>query len=447
MSRPLHRATAVLTAWLVTLAVAGSVLGGPANADNPVTPGSFTGFGFDQCETQDQATMDRWLTHSPFFAVGIYISGKSRACREQRNLTPTWVATQLKRGWRLLPIALGPQASCNPRYPRHGDDPKIIPAPGTTGNYGAAREQGRQEAERSVADARRLGISRGSTLWYDLEAFDLTLTHCRESALRFLSGWVTRVKLLGYVSGVYSSAGSGIKMLDDARVAETPAITLPDYIWIARWDGVPNTSTPMVRDDGWQPHRRVKQFLGGHDETHGGVTVNIDRDFLDVGQGSQAGPTPRHCGGVKIDWWVYPILRVGERQDPVKVKALQCLLREKRLYDGRLHGVYDRATVRAARQWQASRNMTPTSTWGRRHWMSLLASGRWQLLKFGSTGPAVRRVQRTLNAAGVGRLNITGLFDTPTGRALRQWQRNVGHPVTGVATNQTWSLLVRGRSE
>src|SRR5689334_16499676 len=60
----------------------------PARATNVVTPGDFTGYGFDQCLTPSQSAMDTWLTSSPFLAVGIYISGDSRACRNQPNLTP-----------------------------------------------------------------------------------------------------------------------------------------------------------------------------------------------------------------------------------------------------------------------------------------------------------------------------------------------------------------------
>ena len=65
------------------------------------TPGDFTGHGFDQCVAPTQAAMDAWITHSPFRAVGIYISGDSRACRSQPNLSPTWVATQVgeRLGW------------------------------------------------------------------------------------------------------------------------------------------------------------------------------------------------------------------------------------------------------------------------------------------------------------------------------------------------------------
>ena len=50
----------------------------PASADgpNPVTPGDFTGYGFDQCLTPEQYKMNAWLESSPFLAVGIYISGQ-----------------------------------------------------------------------------------------------------------------------------------------------------------------------------------------------------------------------------------------------------------------------------------------------------------------------------------------------------------------------------------
>ena len=129
-STPTRRLTAV-TAALAT-AVAGAIIGtaavgAPAQAD-PATPRNFTGFGFDQCVAPTQKSMNTWLRQSPFLAAGIYISGDSRACRTQPNLSPEWVAAQVARGWRLLPIALGPQASCQPSFPRYGNvGPASIP--------------------------------------------------------------------------------------------------------------------------------------------------------------------------------------------------------------------------------------------------------------------------------------------------------------------------------
>src|SRR3954451_3061168 len=163
---------------LATL-LAGGVLASPARAANVVTPGNFTGYGFDQCTAPSQRAMDAWLTGSPYWVVGIYISGDSRGCLSQPNLTPTWVRTQLARGWRLLPITLGPQAWCTTRQ-RYLHPVRISPSP--SGSYARARAQGRAEASRTVRVAQRLGIARRSTLWYDLEGFNTSGTRCRESA-------------------------------------------------------------------------------------------------------------------------------------------------------------------------------------------------------------------------------------------------------------------------
>ena len=149
---------------LATL-VAGLAFVSPARASTVVTPGDFTGYGFDQCVAPTQSAMDAWLTSSPFWAVGIYISGDSRACTDQPNLTPTWIDTQLANGWRLLPITLGPQASCTTRE-RYLHQVRINPSP--AGSYAAARSQGRAEAAKTIRAAQALVISSGSTLWYDI---------------------------------------------------------------------------------------------------------------------------------------------------------------------------------------------------------------------------------------------------------------------------------------
>jgi hypothetical protein len=447
-------AGALLTSTVVALATGGSAeaagtAGAPARKANVVTPGDFTGYGFDQCDAPEQEKMNRWLQSSPFLAVGIYISGDSRACREQSNLTPGWVSTQLAAGWRLLPITLGPQASCQPRFPRYGDDETIVPKPGANGRYAQARKQGNEEAVKTVGAATDLGIVAGSTLWYDLEGFDLRNERCRESALAFLSGWTWQLHQLGYVSGVYSSAGSGIKMLDDARVNRPDQVNLPDQIWVARWDGMANTTTSYLRPDGWQPHARVKQYQGGHDETWGGITINIDRNFLDVGRGSVATPET-HCGGVKIAYGVYPVLAPGtgdQAPPPAKVKALQCLLQEQGLYRGKVNGVYNTATVSAVAAFQEKRGFTVSSTWTRRNWVSLLIVGDRPVVKFGSAQPAVRRVQRALNAMfdRSTPLKATGVFDSPTTTALKAWQKKIGIEQSGVVGTVSWKALAAGK--
>ncbi len=459
MRLPHHRlraAAAPVRTALVGLAgtalVCASLLAGPAPAAqagsrNPVTPGAITGYGFDQCLAPTQSTMDRWLETSPFLAAGIYISGDSRGCRSQPNLTPSWIRHQLHRGWRLLPITLGPQASCHPSFPRYSDDHTIDPTAGHGGRYDRARSMGRHEAEKTVGVARDLGLRPGSTLWYDLEGFDSTNTACRESALAFLSGWSYRLHELGWVSGVYSSASSGLKALDDARVSRPDAFTLPDRIWIARWDGVANTSTSYLREDGWRPNSRMKQYQGGHPETWGGTTIQIDSNYLDLGR-SRA-PHEEHCGGVRVNFATYPGVRPprGSSTPPAgRVTALKCLLSERGVFDGPIDGVYGDRLADAARAWRSQHGLPASGSFGAHAWTSLLAAGPRPVLKLGSSGGAVRRLQRALSAAMPAQgLRPRGVLNERTDDLLRTYQDRAGQSRTGIATSATWSRLQQGR--
>lgn len=439
LRRPLIALATLATALGLTTSVPFAT--GAAEAANVATPGNFLGFGFDQCNTPSQKAMDAWLKHSPFLAAGIYISGASRACKKQPNLTPAWVSTQLRNGWRLLPIDVGPQAPCNPRFPRYGKDRVIANTKAKDGSFDKARQQGAAEARRAVTAAQRLGIVAGSTLWYDLEAFDQHNNRCRNASLSFLSGWTRGLHSLHYISGVYSSAGSGIWALDRVRVKAPKRYVLPDRIWLARWDGVANTSSTYIRADGWLPGNRMKQYVGGHNETWGHVTINIDRDFLDLG--THTLPPVKHCGGVGVDLPDYPRVESGSK--PALVKALQCLLTEQKAYAGRISGRYNPATVAAAQAWQKAHGLGVHPYWNRRAWMTLFMVGPRPVLKFGSTGPAVRRLQRTLNAAVHGTdLPITGVFAQLTDSALRAWQISTKRTALGVVNPHTWKALAAG---
>jgi hypothetical protein len=382
--------------------------------------------------------------------VGVYISGNSRACRHQPNLTPTWVATQLRKGWKILPITLGPQSSCVGRFPRYGAsiDPTISNDPAN--NYAAARRQAWAEVDTALAAARRLGIPPGSTIWYDLEGWsNAANAACRESALKFLTAWTKQIRNKGYVSGVYSSAGSGMKILDDARAARRADVTLPDQIWIARWDGKANTSTTYLRPDGWLPGRRMKQYLGGHDETWGGVTINIDRNFLDLGAGTRV-PAERHCGGTRVDLPSYVRLvhaSGGGSPNPTQVAALQCLLKEAGYYGGYVTGNFNKRTLAAVQSWRTRHGKTAGLAWTRPDWIQLLTHGAKPVLKIGSRGPEVRRLQRALVAAEPARrLRITGYFDPTTAAAVTAYKRRTGLSARiWVVNRATWAMLSRGR--
>ncbi|MCZ7429934.1 DUF1906 domain-containing protein [Micromonospora sp. WMMA1949] len=277
-----------LTLLAVVAAAAGPAPAVPARAGTPGTaepavaaavgpqPGTYTGKGFDTCTAPSQAAMDAWLTASPYRAVGVYISGASRTCA-QPNLTATWVADQTRKGWRLIPIELGYQAPCGTRTPKMSADPAT------------ARGQGRTAADSAVAAATALGIGAGSTLYNDIEQYP-TSASCRAAVLSFLSGWVERLHTRGYLAGMYSSGSSGITDVCGAY-HDTRYLRL-DQIWIAWWNGVADTDGgTYCADDRYADQQRLHQYAGDVTETWGGVTMKIDRNYLDLRAGT-ATPAP-----------------------------------------------------------------------------------------------------------------------------------------------------------
>ena len=78
--------------------------------------------------------------------------------------------------------------------------------------------------------------------------------------------------------------------------------------------------------------------------------------------------------------------------------------------------------------------------------MSLLTAGQTKILKWGSGGPEVRRLQRALNAASdTADLRVTGAFKRSTGVALRAYQKRVGVKIDGIAGPSTWNALRSGK--
>jgi hypothetical protein len=97
--------------------------------------------------------------------------------------------------------------------------------------------------------------------------------------LAFLAAWSSKLHALGYLSGVYSSTGSGIADLVGVVGTSFPE---PDEIWIADWNGQPTTGDAAVPAADWVAHQRIHQYEGAHNETYGGATINVDSDAVDT---------------------------------------------------------------------------------------------------------------------------------------------------------------------
>ncbi|HEY2479321.1 MAG TPA: DUF1906 domain-containing protein [Solirubrobacterales bacterium] len=242
---------------------AGAAHASRAPATASVGGSVFTGLGFDTCSAPSSKAMAAWA-ESPFRGVGIYIGGENSAC-SQPNLSASWVSAQTTAGWHLIPTYVGLQAttsSCS-------SCAKMTTA--------AAGAQGAAAAEDAVTEATAIGIGAGSPIYFDLEAYSTT-TSATNAVLTFLEAWTGKLHELGFQSGVYSSGNSGIA--DLAHQVGT-GYALPDDLWIADWNNREDTEEAVVPDNAWANHQRIHQFRGGHDDTYGGVTINVDSDFVD----------------------------------------------------------------------------------------------------------------------------------------------------------------------
>jgi glycoside hydrolase-like protein len=253
---------------------------------------TFRGLGFDACAAPSTRAMAAWRS-SPYRAIGVYIGGINRACA-QPNLTTTWVGEQVAAGWHLIPTYVGlqaPTSSCS-------DCAKL--------SASKAGAQGTAAAVDAVLEAQSVGMGPGSPIYFDMEAYTRT-SSATSATLSFLSAWTTELHAEGYVSGVYSSSASGIA---DLARAIGSSYALPDHVWTANWNGAQNTADPFLPADAWANHQRIHQYRGGHNETHGLVTINIDNDYLDAATvGRRATPpllTVRHVRprGATVSVWI-----------------------------------------------------------------------------------------------------------------------------------------------
>jgi hypothetical protein len=236
----------------------------------------FTGLGFDACTAPSARSMNAWR-ESPYRAVGVYIGGINRGC-SQPNLTPEWVAAQTAAGWHLIPTYVGLQA------------PTSACSSCAKLSSSQATAQGVAAAVDAVEEANAVAMGPGSPIYFDMESYSQT-SSATAATLAFLEAWTKKLHQLGYVSGVYSSSASGIEDLGN-QVGS--GYELPDQLWIANWNGAQSTSDSAVPSNAWTQHQRIHQYRGGHNESYGGVTINIDNDYVDgstVGEATLP-PTP-----------------------------------------------------------------------------------------------------------------------------------------------------------
>ena len=249
---------------------------GPSTAMPQQTIGSNTalyfGQGFDACTTATLPQLADWVTTSPYRAVNLYIGGSAlfSGCTK---LSAAYVTAGWQMGWKYIPTWVGPQSACfNNNTGDMSNDP-------TT-----AYNQGVSEADLASDAAANLGLSatgRGTVIYYDLEGYSGT-TECRTAAKSFISGWTAQMHARGNIAGLYGGTASSY-LSDFAAIPN-----VPDVVWPAEWYKTPGYRPGetvwdlfYLSNTLWANHQRVYQYSGGHDETWGTTTLNVDSDTID----------------------------------------------------------------------------------------------------------------------------------------------------------------------
>jgi hypothetical protein len=117
-----------------------------------------------------------------------------------------------------------------------------------------------------------IGLS-GTIVYYDMEYYDDN-SSCSAATKAFINAWVSELHKKGYTAGVYGSP-------TNANADWTNLTDLPDDVWLALWNGVAGVwNLSPLPNSYWANDQRIHQYTGGVNQTYGGVTYNIDQDYL-----------------------------------------------------------------------------------------------------------------------------------------------------------------------
>ncbi|MFW6692306.1 peptidoglycan-binding protein [Streptomyces sp. MAR4 CNX-425] len=147
--------------------------------------------------------------------------------------------------------------------------------------------------------------------------------------------------------------------------------------------------------------------------------------------------------GDGISFTSYPTVKRGA--SGAHVKAVQTLLKAQSFDPGAVDGQFGPATEAAVTAFQTSRKLAADGVVGPRTWTALLSAGEVVTVRRGSTGEAVKRLQRALTAALGRTVDVDGQFGPATESAVVSYQSSRDLAADGIAGPATWGALQAGR--
>jgi len=135
-----------------------------------------------------------------------------------------------------------------------------------------------------------------------------------------------------------------------------------------------------------------------------------------------------------------PVLKKGAN-DP-EVRDLQEALKSLGYDPGPVDGVFGEKTESAVKNFQQAREIAADGVVGRVTWINLDEADQSEpVLKLGSTGLPVRRLQSRMSAVGYNMGGVDGRFRAKTEAAVRKLQQDFNLSVDGVVGALTWQVV------
>jgi len=135
-----------------------------------------------------------------------------------------------------------------------------------------------------------------------------------------------------------------------------------------------------------------------------------------------------------------PVLKKGST-DPA-VKDLQSALKALGQDPGPIDGIFGGKTESAVRKFQQQRGIAVDGVVGRVSWINIDEADQSEpVLRIGSSGLPVRRLQSRMTAVGFDTGGVDGRFSPKTEQAVRQLQQQSSLSVDGVVGPQTWAIV------
>ena len=135
-----------------------------------------------------------------------------------------------------------------------------------------------------------------------------------------------------------------------------------------------------------------------------------------------------------------PLLRKGSN-DPA-VRDLQEALKALGYDPGPVDGIFGSATEAAVKQFQQAREIAADGVVGRVTWINIdEADQSHSVLRLGSSGLPVRRLQSRMTAVAYDTGGVDGRLGSKTEAAVRKLQQDYNLGIDGVVGPQTWQVV------